>query len=125
MQLLFQKGLPIHRDWSLTSASFRAEGNLVRFVNLKHEPSTCHGAHVEIEGNFWESALPPPCGSEELNSGPSGQQQVPLPAEPSYQPLSSALATPQAMVLSKLWWCLKSLQPLRGLRFNILFHPRG
>jgi hypothetical protein len=31
----------------------------------------------------------PPCGCWDLNSGPSEEQSVPLPAEPSHQPFLS------------------------------------
>lgn len=48
----------------------------------------CHGIHVEVIEQPGELCfLRPPCGCQGLNSDCQGWQQIPLPTEPSFQPL--------------------------------------
>ena len=52
---------------------------------------TCHNVDVEVRGQLEGVGSPlPPCGSQRSNSGLQAWQQVPLPTEPSSQPLNEA-----------------------------------
>lgn len=43
----------------------------------------CHGAHMEARGKLAESSLPPPCGSQALNSNCQAWWQTPLSTKSS------------------------------------------